>query len=85
MSNIKLKRAREIYKGFKGDTTIVAITDFISPELIQQLTSKQIAAVMECINTAYHAGKKTAGAEDIGGAVWVDSIQQLVGYENKKK
>ena len=80
--SIKLNRAYEEYKGFKGGQTYRAIQEQVPEELIEQLTAKQLAIVMGAINKAYHKGRASTGAEDIGSnAVWVDSIQKLIEWE----
>jgi hypothetical protein len=61
--SVKIKRAISNYKGFKGQFTMKTILTSIPDELINGLTSKQLALVMETVNKAYHQGKSDAGLE----------------------
>lgn len=76
---IKLKRAKDLYKGFKGFSTLRAVTDQIPEELVDQLTGKQLALVMGAIDSAYQKGKTSTGAEMIDhNAVYINSIDKII-------
>lgn len=82
--SIKINRAVEKYKGFKGSSTINAITERIPEELIENLTSDQIALVMEAINKAYNDGKASAGAEMIdNNAVYINNIGKVIEWNEE--
>lgn len=77
--SIKINRAVEKYKGFKGNSTINAITERVPDELIEHLNSDQIALVMSAINKAYQDGKASAGAEMIdNNAVYINNIGRVI-------
>lgn len=68
----KIRRAKRIYEGFKGSETMAAVFGQIPDDLIQELTAKQIAAVAELINKAYHKERASTGAEMVeDNAVYV--------------
>jgi hypothetical protein len=77
--NIKLNKAIKNYTGFKGDRTINSVIKQIPDELLKQLTSKQLALVMQVINTAYQNGRASTGAEKIDtDCIWVSGIEKLI-------
>ena len=55
-----------------GTITLGAVADQIPPALMERLTGAELGIVMGAINTAYHAGRKSTGAEMMDpGAVWI--------------
>lgn len=73
----KLNRAAELYSGFKGPQTLQSILDQVPDELVDTLTSRQLALVMEAVHKAYHAGKASTGAEMIDdNVVWINSLNR---------
>lgn len=77
--NTKLKRAKEMYSGFKGTSTMGKVFARIPDELIQGLTSKQIATVAEIVAKAYNDGRASTGCEMIDkNAIWVNSIGKII-------
>lgn len=47
-------------------------------ELKERLTAKEISLVMQAMNTSYHAGRKSTGAEKIDtDCVWIDDIGMM--------
>jgi hypothetical protein len=84
MTQLKLQRAIKLYKGFKGDRSIAAIIEQIPAALIEQLTGKQLAVVMEAINGAYQKGRASTGAEKIDNdCVWVSGVEKLIEIKEK--
>jgi hypothetical protein len=62
------------------------IWEQIPESLIEQLTSKQLAAVMCLMDKSYHNGKKAAGAEVVDncptdGAVWINCIKKMIEWK----
>ncbi|MGN0252485.1 MAG: hypothetical protein ACI4EH_14165 [Oliverpabstia sp.] len=82
--SIKMNRALENYKGFKGASTISNVTERLPEELINQLTARQIALVMQAISKAYNDGKASAGAEMIDrNAVYINSIGKTIEWSEE--
>lgn len=81
LTQLKINRALNI-NGIKNmPVTASAIIDATSQEadVLSSLTSKQLAAVMRLVESNYHKGRKSTGAEVIDGdAVWIDSINKLL-------
>ena len=82
---IKINKAVKQYNGFKGGRTLDAIMEQIPEELNSKLTSSELALVMQVVNSAYHNGRASTGAENVGGAIWIDSIQKLVDIDKIKE
>lgn len=81
---IKMNRALDNYKGFKGESTINAITERVPDELIEKLTARQIALVMSTISKAYNDGKTSAGAEMIdNNAVYINNIGKVIEWNEE--
>lgn len=81
---IKMNRAVEKYKGFKGSSTINAITERVPDELIEHLNSDQIALIMSAINKAYQDGKTSTGAEMIdNNAVYINNIGKVIEWNEE--
>lgn len=79
-----MKKAKKIYKGFKGADTLAAVFEQIPDDLAQKLTAKQIAAVAELINKAYHKGRASTGAEVVeANAVYVDSLGKIIEWNEE--
>lgn len=79
-----MNRALDNYKGFKGESTIRSITERVPDELIEKLTARQIALVMEAINKAYNDGKASAGAEMIdNNAVYINSLGKVIEWNEE--
>jgi hypothetical protein len=53
------------YNGFKGSNTVNAVLEQIPDELKDQLTGRQLGLVMSAVNSAYHNGRASTGAEVI--------------------
>lgn len=80
----KIKKAKKIYNGFKGSDTLAAVFEQIPDDLAQELTAKQIAAVAELINKAYHKGRASTGAEVVeANAVYVDSLGKIIEWNEE--
>ena len=79
-----MNRAIETYTGFKGGATLSAITDQVPEELIERLTGKEIALVMQAINEAYQKGKASTGAEMIdNNAVYINNLGKVIEWEEE--
>lgn len=82
--SIKINRAVEKYKGFKGNSTINAITERVPDELIEHLNSDQIALVMGAISKAYQDGKESTGAEMIdNNAVYINNLGKVIEWNEE--
>lgn len=82
--NIKLNRAYEEYKGFKGTATYTAVEKQLPEELIEKLTGKQLALVMQAINNAYQNGKASTGAEMIdNNAVYINKLGKAIEWNEE--
>jgi hypothetical protein len=76
---IKLQRAIKQANVFKGQTTLSAIKDQLPESLLETLTAKDIALVLEVINKAYHTGRASTGAEMIDtNAVYIQNIGKVI-------
>lgn len=76
---IKLQKAIKQAKVFKGQTTLSAIKDQLPESLLETLTAKDIALVLETINKAYHAGRASTGAEMVDtNAVYINSLGKVI-------
>jgi len=85
MSRSKYQNMLAAYPGFKGRVTLQTIRRQIPRELIPALTGKQLALVMTAINTAYHAGRASTGAEvhddcKRDGAVWIEALGRSISW-----
>jgi hypothetical protein len=77
--SIKLNRAIRNANVFKGSVTVDAIMKQIPEQLINNLSSKDLAVVIEAVNKAYHNGRASTGAEMIDtNCVWINNINRLV-------
>lgn len=77
--SIKYKRVYELYDGFKGYHTFNTIYNQIPNELKKQLTSKQIAIIMKCINVSYHAKSKKNEVSLEDDCIWIGKdINKLI-------
>jgi transcriptional regulator with XRE-family HTH domain len=66
--------------------TCDAIFDQICPWLVDTCTADQLSAIAKAIDTAYHSGKKSMGAEIIdGNFVWIDCLNAGCPLESIKK
>lgn len=75
----------KLYQGFKGPSTLSAIIDQIPEVFFKELTSKQLALVMETINSAYHKGKADAGAEIIDiNAVYISKLERIIEWKGEQ-
>lgn len=82
--NIKISRAVELYNGFKGAQTIDAVVAGVPEELIERLTAKELSVVMQAVNSAYHRGRKSTGAEMIdNNAVYIDKIDKVIEWKEE--
>ena len=80
----KTRKAKRLYEGFKGSETMAAVFGQIPDDLMQELTAKQIAAVAELINKAYHKGRASTGAEMVeDNAVYVDSLGKIIEWKEE--
>lgn len=76
---IKMNRAIENYTGFKGAGTLDAIKSQVPEELIERLTGKELALVMQAINAAYQKGRASTGAEMIdNNAVYINKLNKII-------
>ena len=79
---VKMAKAIKLYKGFKGTSTLAAVTKQIPDELIPQLTAQQLALVMDAINAAYQRGRASTGAEMVDtDCVWINGINRRIEWE----
>ena len=79
---IKLEKARKLYKGFKGYSSLAAVENQIPEELIPQLTARQLAIVMDAINASYQRGRASTGAEMVDtNCVWINGINRMIEWE----
>lgn len=77
----KYNKAQELYRGFKGANTLGKVFERIPEELIERLTSAELAMVAEIIAKAYNDGRASTGAEMIDkNAVWVDSLGKIIDW-----
>lgn len=82
--SIKLNRAIDKANIFKGSQTVMAIVDQVPEQLIKNLSSKDLAVVLEAINQAYHNGKASTGAEMIDkNCVWIENIGRSISIEKE--
>lgn len=80
---IKMNRAIENYTGFKGAGTLDAIKSQVPEELIERLTGKELALVMQAINAAYQKGRASTGAEMIdNNAVYINKLNKMKKEQN---
>jgi rubrerythrin len=74
----KHERMMAVYNGFKGTNTVNAVLEQIPDELKDQLTGRQLGLVMSAVNSAYHNGRASTGAEVIDGElIWVNHLNML--------
>jgi hypothetical protein len=81
LSQLKIRRALALNNCGNMPVTANAIVDATAQEanVLAALTSKQLAAVMRLVETNYHKGRASTGAEVIDGdAVWVSSIGKMI-------
>lgn len=82
--SIKLNRAHEEYTGFKGAETYTTVEKQLPEELIEKLTGKQLALVMQAISKAYQSGKASAGAEMIdNNAVYINRLGKVIEWSEE--
>lgn len=80
--SIKMAKARKLYNGFKGYSSLAAVENQIPAELIPQLTAQQLALVMDAINAAYQRGRASTGAEMVDtDCVWINGINRMIEWE----
>lgn len=84
MNTLKQKNMMKHYTGFKGSQTVSDIKSRLSEELIKELTGKQLGAVMDAINKAYHDGRASTGAEMIdNNCVYINSINKMIEWNEE--
>jgi hypothetical protein len=77
--NIKLQRAIKQSNIFKGQSTVSAIVAQLPESLLETLSSKNVAIVLDAIDKAYKTGKASAGAEIIdNNAVYINGNNKIV-------
>ena len=81
--NTKLQKAMEKSGFIQYGQTCEAIFNQIPAELISKCTASQLATISQAINKAYHFGKASMGAEDLGdNSVWIDKIGKIIEYKD---
>lgn len=83
MHTTKYNNMMAAYDGFKGHVTVAAVRAQIPDELTDRLTGHELGLVMSAINSAYHNGRASTGAEvydanPVDGAVWINAINRSV-------
>jgi hypothetical protein len=82
MNTLKRKNAMEYYDGFKGVQTVNAVMQEIPDELADSLTGKQLGMVMSAVNSAYHNGRDSTGAEMLGNdTVYISSQGKIITWK----
>lgn len=82
--SIKLNRAIKTANVFKGSSTVSAIMEQVPEQLIKNLSSKDLAIVIESVNKAYHNGRTSTGAEMIDtNCVWVNGINKMIEWNEE--
>jgi predicted GH43/DUF377 family glycosyl hydrolase len=77
--SVKIRRAIKMANVFKGTSTIAAIMEQVPEQLINNLSSKDLAVVIEAINKAYHKGRVSTGAEMIDtNCVWINGLDKMI-------
>jgi len=78
MNTLKHKNMVNAYNGFLGPITKADIMRHIPDYLIGKLTGKELGLVMAAVNSAYHSGKRIAGADIIDGdAIWINKLGHI--------
>jgi len=77
---IKAQKMTGIYSMTRTTDHIMQhINEAVGLDALDQLTSKQIADMINLAQHCYQAGKADAGAEVIdGGAVWIAPLKRLI-------
>jgi len=88
MDTRKYKAMHASFTGHDGPVTVAAVQSHIPPELYDRLAGRDLGLVMSAVNAAYHAGRKSTGAEVVdadarGIAVWVDKAQRILEWSAK--
>lgn len=82
--SIKIDKAMKKYSGFKGEYTLSRVMERIPDELIEGVTSDQLAIIMHIVAKAYTDGKNAAGAEMIDhNAVYINSIGKIIEWNEE--
>ena len=77
--SIKVRRTIKKANVFKGNSTVSAIMEQVPEQLKQNLSSKDLAVVIEAVNNAYHNGRASTGAEMIDtDCVWLNDYNTMV-------
>lgn len=80
--NTKINRVAKMGNWHKGTSTNSEIMNQIPAELFDLCPAWLIAKVGDSINSAYHAGRASTGAELIdGNSVWIPSINKMIEIE----
>ena len=61
------------------------VTSSIPADVLESMTSKQIAGVIAAANKSFHDGKASAGAEILDDCVWIDKLEMMVPLEAIKR
>lgn len=75
---IKLQRVRAGATWFPGDKTHQAIMEQVPSQIIAECPARLIIAVADATNKAFHAGRKSSGAEICDDAIWCDAVGKLI-------
>ena len=79
---IKLTRAMVKSNVHKGSVTMMAILEQIPKRLSTKLSSNDFALLIDAIDSAYHNGKASAGAEIIDdNAVWINGLNRAIEWK----
>jgi hypothetical protein len=85
---IKIQKARKLTRFLPMQEQ--EVWALIPQELITALTSKQLALVAEAINSSYHNGRASTGADVIDantsdGAVFVNCLEKAIYWKQEKE
>lgn len=84
MKLTKFIKAFKLSKAFKGDATKAHILSNLSQDdgdtaILQTMTRKQLAVVINVANRSYHDGKASTGAEIVDDCLWIGhGIDKLI-------
>jgi hypothetical protein len=72
---IKMARVQRLGHWHKGPVTNQAVLNQVPDSVIKECPARIIAEVADAINTAYHGGRRSMGAELVDGDfVWCEAI-----------
>jgi hypothetical protein len=82
MNALKSKNMMKVYNGHTGSSTISAVMEFIPQELLATLTGKQLGLIMNAVDSAFHTGKASTGAEMIdSNCVYVENLKKAIEWQ----